>query len=447
MLAAVVHRRLQSGDRQLLPRPNREWVVRFHRALRRMRWRRAGCALASVAVLGACGRDVAAVQSEPVSDQDILAISTPPDGSTTRLDRFDPDTLVARADGVDLGEYHDAWAFSPDRRTLAVGTFVRTGVRLIDVKTLRVVRDIPMPIAVEGVAWLTPNRLAVLLQRGGVLVVSARTGRIERRRSLSYRPSCQVQRQASTRHGAFFVVATAGSGAVRLIRVRDGAPVRVLNLRGLRAPSGRHTCGTAALAVAPDQQRALLIASGTIADVDLDTLAVRYRDAASLRGVLGQRGDCRRCVARWRAVWPTSGTAAVARTEVRESAGGRVSERARGSALIDTASWRARPLDPNAAEVMATSEGMLLTFGRSRPGLRATALDASPRWEILSGTRVRGVAIAGARAYVLADAPGIVRVLDLRTGALVASRSVALGRLDVLTGRSESGDALSSSDG
>jgi len=404
--------------------------------------------MASVAVLGACGRDVAAVQSEPVSDHDILAITTPPDGSTTRLDRFDPDTLVARAGGLDLGEYHDAWAFSPDRRTLAVGTFARTGVRLIDVKTLRVVRDIPMPIAVEGVAWLTSNRLAVLLQRGGVLVVSARTGRIERRRSLShYGPSCQVERQASTRHGAFFVVTTARSGAVRLIRVRDGAPVRVLNLRGLRAPSGRHTCGTAAFAVAPDQRRALLIASGTIADVDLDTLAVRYRDAASLRGVLGQRGDCRRCVARWRAVWPTSDTAAVAHTEVRESAGGRVGERARGSALIDSASWRARPLDPNAAEVMATSEGMLLTFGRSRPGLRATALDASPRWEILSGTRVRGVAIAGARSYVLADAPGIVRVLDLRTGALVASRSVALGRLDVLTGRSESGDAISSSDG
>ena len=219
-----------------------------------------------------------------------------------------------------------------------------------------------------------------------------------------------------------------------------------MTLRGLRAPSGRRTCGAAAFAVAPDQGRALVLASsGPIADVNLKTLAIRYRDSSHLRDTLGQRSRCR-CVTRWRAVWPTPATAAVAGAELRERRG-RVAQTALGAALIDTGQWRARALDSKAGDVAATDQGALLTFGGAASGLRATGVDASPRWAALPKTRVRSVAIASGRAYVLDDTPSVVHIIDLATGALVASRSLALGRLDVLNGRSDSGDAIASPDG
>src|SRR5688500_4363070 len=90
--------------------------------------------LAGVLVTG-CGSGAAS--SQPPADGTVLAISTPLDGSTTSLRLLDSRTLAPRPGGFDLGEYHDAWAFSPDRTTLAVGTFARTGLRLIDPVTLR----------------------------------------------------------------------------------------------------------------------------------------------------------------------------------------------------------------------------------------------------------------------------------------------------------------------
>ncbi len=134
--------------------------------------RRAWLALAATLLAG-CGVD-AAPPAAPAAES-ILAITTPPDGGSTVLGRFDADTLAPLEGSFDLGEYHDAWAFSPDRRTLALGTFARTGVRLIDPVSLRLERDVPMPIAAIGVGWVSAERVAVLLQSGGVVLIDART--------------------------------------------------------------------------------------------------------------------------------------------------------------------------------------------------------------------------------------------------------------------------------
>ena len=134
--------------------------------------RRASLALAATLLAG-CGVD-AAPRAAPAGES-ILAITTPPDGSSTVLSRFDADTLAPREGRFDLGAYHDAWAFSPDHRTLALGTFARTGVRLIDPVSLRPERDVPMPIAAIGVGWVSAERVAVLLQSGGVILMNSAT--------------------------------------------------------------------------------------------------------------------------------------------------------------------------------------------------------------------------------------------------------------------------------
>lgn len=394
--------------------------------------------------VGACGgqSDSRSPQPAPDRSRDILAITTPPDGSTTRLRRFDRDTLSPRPGGVDLGEYHDAWAFSPDRRTLAVGTFARTGVRLVDVAALRIIRDIPMPIAAVGVGWISPDRIAVLLQRGGILVIDAQTGEVRRRWPLSYRLPCDSQRQATTPHGVMFVIATRREGTVRLVRVSE-AGLRVVELERVRAPSGGRTCGAAGFTVDPSGERALVVASrGPIAEVNVGSLAVTYRDSPRLRAVLGQRADCRGCTGRWTAVWPAARTVAIAGVDVMERRGAWPTETPAGAVLVDTSTWSVRLIDRAAGDVASTGDGTLLTFGGMRAGVRATALAGIRRWVTLRGSRVRSATVAGNRVYVLDDPPRVTRVLDANTGALIVSKSTALARFEVLTGRTGSGDAI-----
>ncbi len=381
------------------------------------------------------------------SGPDLLAITTPPDASSTVLGWYDADTLAPKPGGVDLGEYHDAWAFSADGRTLAVGTFGRTGVRLIDVRELsglRITRDVPMPVATVGVAWLRPERIAVLLQRDGVAIVDAAAGRIERRWPLSYRFPCERRRQAVTPYGVVFVVATR-VGAIRLVIVDADGGLRFVSLPRVRAPSTVHTCGSAAFAVDPAGGRAVVVGSrGPIAEVDLASLAVRYNDDAKLRSALGQVPGCRpvgaTCTMRRTAEWSATRRLVMAGVNVVDRRGARPFETPTGVSVVDPTTWSARRVDRSAGAVTVTRDGTLLTFGGRRAGVRATARDRSVRWTALTAERVRSVSATGNRVYVLDETGATTHVLDAATGARISSPSPGLGRLDILTGRAHSGD-------
>lgn len=366
------------------------------------------------------------------------------------LRRLGADTLAPRAGGIDLGEYHDAWTFSPDRLTLAIGTFGRTGVRLVDPAALRVVRDIPMPVAAIGIGWITPERIAVLLQRGGVVIVNARDGRIERRWRLSYRLPCRQRRQATTPHGVVFVVASRDDSAIRLIRVDDDAGIRILELPRVQAPSSPQMCGASAFAIDPAGQRALVAGSrGPVAEVDLGSLAVTYPASPKLREKLGQSTDCptrRDCTGRRTAVWPAAHTLAIGGVNRTERRGART-ETPTGIALIDTRTWSGRLIDRSASEVTTTADGTHLTFGGGRSGVRAAALDGTPRWAALQDEKVRSTSVAGNRVYALDAAATATHVLDAATGARISSTATDLGHLDVLTGRTDAGDPVASPEG
>lgn len=274
----------------------------------------------SVAVAAGCGGASPAIAPSGtgvIGGGEVLAITTPRDAGTTMLRRVRADTLAPRPGGVDLGEYHDAWAFSPDGRQLAVGTFGRTGVRFIDPVKLTITRDVPLPVAAVALGWIDPGRVAVLLQRDGVVVVDARRGRIVRRWASSYRLPCERRRQAVTPHGVVFVVAARSGGAMRLIRVDARARIQVAALPRVWAPSSPHTCGAAAFAVDPAGGRAVVAGSrGPMAEVDLDSLTVSHHAQARLGGVPGENIGCRPagrpCTGRRTAVWLARGTVAIA---------------------------------------------------------------------------------------------------------------------------------------
>lgn len=376
--------------------------------------------------------------SGPVADELILAISTPLDGSSTVLRRLDADTLAPRPGGFDLGEYHDAWALSPDRRTLAVGTFARTGVRLIDPVTLRLVRDVPMPIAAVGVGWVDPERVAVLLQRGGVVLVDARRGRILRRWPLRYRLPCQGRLQAVTPHGVVFVVASRNGGRLRLLRIGPSGRLDVAPLGRIRSPSSGHACGVPALAVDPTARRAFVAGShGPAAIVDLRSLRVSYRPERGLAGPC--RRTVRSCTARRGAVWSTPHLLALAGIERGGRRGGRPRDRPLGVTLTDATAWSARVVDRSAGQVAAMRDGSLLAFGGRRLGVRVMTPGGGTRWTALRGTRIRTAQATSRHVYVLDDAGKATYVLDAGSGRLL-SKSEARGRLDVLSGRDEAGD-------
>lgn len=391
--------------------------------------------LAAVLVTG-CG--TGAASSDPPADETVLAISTPLDGSTTLLRRLDARTLAPRPGGFDLGEYHDAWAFSPDRRTLAVGTFARTGLRLIDPVTLRLQRDVPMPIAAIGVGWIDPARVAVLLQRGGVVLVDAQKGRIQRRWPLEYGWACQGRYQAVTPHGVVFLVASRGGGRLRLLRIDPSGELDVVALARIRSPSSRRACSGSALAVDPTGGRAFVAGSaGPAAIVDLRSLRVTYRPERRLDGPC--RRTVRLCAARRSAVWAAPGTLAVAGIEYVVRRGARPRERTLGLTLIDTTTWSSRVVDRSAAQVAAMRDGSWLAISGRRPGIRAVTPSGDTRWTALRGTQIRTAQATSRHVYALDDAGKTTYVLDAASGRTLAT-SAGRGRLEVLSGRDDAGD-------
>jgi len=393
--------------------------------------------IACVAISGCKGKTA---QVGPERPGEILAITTPLNAATTLLGWRDRDTLAPREGVVDLGEYHDAWAFSPDGDTLAVGTFRRTGVRLVDPKVPRILRDVPTPIAVVAVGWIGPDRVAALLQTGGVVIIDRRAGRVERQWHLSYRRPCGQRRQTTTPHGVVFLVA-GRTGAAQLIRVDPAGTIRIVELPRVRAPSGAHTCGSVAFAVDPKRQRAILMAGrGPIAEVALNSLTVTYRTRPS---ALSPSHACRRapgvCISQRTAVWLSGNTVAVSGADWINRRRGRAIRLPAGTAVLDTSTWSVRWIDRTASGVTITRRGTILTYGGVRAGLRATTLDGRRAWSAVRGREVREVAVAGNRTYILDNPPRTTRVLDTNNGGLISSQSKPFGRLDVLTGRAESG--------
>ena len=408
-------------------------------------------ALAFCVVLTACGRGSSAdssqtqVTAEAKSDAraaGVLAITTPADGSTTMLQRLDADTLARLTAGTDLGEYHGAWAFSRDRRVLAVGTFARTGVRVIDPASLAITRDIPLPLAAVALGWVSADRIAVLLQRGGVVVVDADRGRVERRWPLSYRVPCGAARQAVTPHGVIFVI-TGRSGTVRLLRIDADGQLRVVTLARVRAPSRSRSCGAPALAADPAGARAVVLASdGPLAEIDLASLSVAYQPQRELRRAIGQPASCPRariCAGQVAAAWLDDKTVVTGLTTWTEARDARPVASGGGVAVIDSRTWSARVVDRRAGD-FALAPDNLLTFGAQRRGMRAIKGEGTTRWVAVPQRRLRSATANARRVYALEEAADRAHVLDAATGAALAAPRLALGRLQILTGRSHAGD-------
>lgn len=378
-----------------------------------------------------------------------LGIVWPPDQGAV-LARLDPLTLAPLAPRVDLGEYHYTWSRSPDGAELALGISAPgdregLGIRIVDLRRMVVVRDIPTGIAAEAVGWLAPRRLAAVLQSSVVVVVDPATGTILRRWKLG--PGEQLlPRQARTPDRLVVLLAPPGGvGPARLAVVGREGRLRTVLLPGIRIGDRSSCCWTiperAGLAVDPARARALVFAAGApAAEVDLRTMRVRSHLIAGLRLAPPPRprGSDVVHASQLDARWLGNGLVAVFGGHL--SAVGHTDTRtAAGVAIVDTRSWHARTL-PVRASAACPIAGKLLVYAGDRwaaptgPGIgvRVYGLDGRQRQHLLGAEQVAGVRAAG--AYVYAQSATALRVIDHRSGAIIRTLPPTAGSLDLLGG-------------
>lgn len=90
---------------------------------------------------------LAVVQARPTADAALARIEA-------RTLKTIPPTRVS------LGRNTGGWSFSPDGSKLAIGSWSALGLRIVDTRTLRVLRDVSTPNgSISFAAWLTPRKI------------------------------------------------------------------------------------------------------------------------------------------------------------------------------------------------------------------------------------------------------------------------------------------------
>jgi hypothetical protein len=216
------------------------------------------------------------------------------------------------------------------------------------------------------------------------------------------------------------------------------------------------------LAVDSRGGRAFVVAPGLVAEVDLATLAVTYREPepaasalARLLGWLDPTAEAKGATGPTRSAhWLGGGLLAVTGTDedVVEDANGEQQNRIRaaGLSLIDTRDWRFRKVDEGAADAQVAGDLLLATGSSFDPatgagksiGLAVYGLDGRKRFQRFDGREVWVRHVYAGRAYV--DVPltkppwATLRVVDLDTGRVARAergRRLPWLLLDAASGR------------
>jgi hypothetical protein len=351
-------------------------------------------------------------------------------------------TLKPGVPWAELGEYHDAWSLSPDHRLAAFGISApgetgRIGIRVLDLGTFQVVRDIETGIAAEALGWIAPDRLVAFLQSGEVVVVDPRSGRELSRESLGAISCPFAPPHAVTPVGFVMVVTVAGTARVVMVDAASRVQIARLDDIGLGETFG--LCQSAGLAVDPARLVAYVFgADAPVAAVDLRTMQVRRHHVTGAPALT--RSGCRACGAERSAVWLGGGRFAVAGSRLRPGRAHRAKRTPVGVAVIDTRDWAAGMIAARAGAVRLAGDRLLVYDGRhpsERPrtgaGLRVYDRAGRLRYAVLGGERVGDVQVAGARVYARTSRG--LRVVDLRSGRVIARLPRVRRDVDLLAPR------------
>ena len=387
-----------------------------------------------------------------------LALVYHEDDDEAALVRIDPQTLRP-VDGkrLDLGRVHGFPTFSPDGELLAFTDVYSYGqVQVVNVEHLRTVARVD--IGEESVrdpvgplAWLDDRLLAVVEDgRPGDLVVALvdplrgsvdESGRV-------HGPTWVQQSASSDRH----LVLLLGRPTQEMFRPTELAVadsegrVRTVTLARISSglvedePVSRSV--DPALAVDEDGERAFVVGAGAlVAELDLETMEVRYHELSRPVSLLGRLLDWLepQAIAKGptegvtrKAFWLENDLLAVtgSDTDVSVGADDEVEESIvpAGLSLIDTKQWGVRLVDERVGEIALADDALLAwTFAEEfvprrlrEGGLTVYELDGRERMRLFEGDSIWDLQAAGRLAYVGVGHWSALHVVDLATGKVVA---------------------------
>jgi hypothetical protein len=349
------------------------------------------------------------------------------DGSNTtsaRLAWFDPSSL-AKLPGrkVPLAGHTWPWAFSPDRSRLAIaGQENAKQIRFVNARTMRMLGQVPLRYAgeVRDLTWVRPDRVLAYVQGffdATIVVVNAVTRRIERTTSLSDRAAYGAGRFAgglALLLGKYEGFSPAAVGVIDA----DGA-VRTVTLDRISVGSSqvgmesRFETRRPGFAVDPAGRRAFVVdADFTVAEIDLDTLAVKYHASSTRSLAKAVNGPSRA------ARWLGNGVLAVSGVDYN----GDESGAAVGLRLIDTNTWARRLIDPNIA-FFDVVDGILVGTGPWQDAPRhydVYGFDGRFRYGV-DVERLQSLSVLGAYAYLCTARGSALRVLEGSTGSTLTA--------------------------
>jgi len=339
------------------------------------------------------------------------------DRTGTRLARIDPATLAIQPGRkVLLAGHTSPWAFSPDRTKLAFGGDGAT-LRFVDARKMRVLGDLRLGAAglVDYLDWARSDRLLALVrgEAGDATVVLVDAAR---RRVIRMIPIARSLFGAAAYPGglALLLVDPAGHAPAEVDVVDAQGALRTIALDQIAAGyidygGGRVEVRRPGLAVDAVAHRAFVVdANFSVADVDLDDLAVAYHRESTRSLAKFLPGPAR--VARWLG----NGMLAVAGANYYGDA------KPVGLHLVDTRTWTWRTVDANAFS-FEVGRGVVATnsdpFGVGPRHYPVYGFDGALRYGVDVAAQ-QSLVVQGAYAYVCRGR-GLMRVLDARTGSVL----------------------------
>lgn len=357
---------------------------------------------------------------------------------------------------IRLGSYGSGWSFSPDRSRLVLGGGGAASLRFVDVERMVSLGDLVLGGRgyVTALVWPRPDRAFALVEWGAfghaVVVVDP----VRRHVVARHRLPGTLGALAPAGDEIVFLLGPASSiGASRVVIVDADGTLRSAPVNRIRSgllPGGetsdlisRHR--TPGLAVAPGGERAMIVdPAGLVAEVELDSLSVRYHELGEPISLLGRLRDWLEPRAHAkasdgparRALWLDEHLVAVSGSDAHAGTGasGTVEERniPAGLRLIDTSRWTVRTVDPEASAFSLAGE-LVLAYGAvwdssaqrfTGAGLTAYNRDGRPIFRVFRGEPVSWVQTAGRYAYAVVERGGPVLnshlyVVDLASGRVL----------------------------
>ena len=349
-----------------------------------------------------------------------------------RLVWVNPQTLKQLKRGVVKLGGAFAVVTSPNGARAAAGSR-GSGLRIVDVKRMKPAGRVAARPgwSVHPISWPTPTRLLAVEWRDGLVGQALLVADPVSRRAVKRIAFDGYSTWARAGKGVAAVGRPgAGIGPASLIVVDQNGESRSVVLERILAGSEQtgeeaepdHQVASPGLAVDPLAARAYVVGqSSMVADVDLETFAVSYREvrrpAARAKIVTGWHRQ---------AVSLGDGRLAVAGSNY-----DRLRRDPAGLQLVDVQTGTIRRLEERASFTLAASGRLLVAGDASRGdgdwtgmGVAAYTLEGDKLWHVLDGQPVGWIQAAGGYAYVVGpDAyPPRVRVIDLADGSVLTIR-------------------------